>query len=224
MSFVFEGRPSESPLVEGIWRTYSQDGGSFISVADSHWGIVVTKQRDRTYLTVRGPETKAQPAPIPEYAEFFGIVFKHGAFMPHLPARNLVDGEINLPLAASQSFWLNGSAWEFPNYDNADVFINRLMRDGLIVHEPIVDAALKGHLRDRSIRSVQRRFLHATGLSYNTIYQIERARRAAALLEQGVSILDTVEQAGYADQPHLTRSMRRWLGQTPTQLVRVAAR
>jgi AraC-like DNA-binding protein len=37
-------------------------------------------------------------------------------------------------------------------------------------------------------------------------------------LRQGVSILDTVEQAGYADQPHLTRSLKRLIGQTPAQL------
>jgi AraC-like DNA-binding protein len=39
-------------------------------------------------------------------------------------------------------------------------------------------------------------------------------------LRQGVSILDTVDQVGYADQPHLTRSAKRWIGQTPVQLMR----
>ena len=41
---------------------------------------------------------------------------------------------------------------------------------------------------------------------------------AVALLRQGVSPLDTVEQTGYTDQPHLTRSLKRLIGQTPTQL------
>ncbi len=39
------------------------------------------------------------------------------------------------------------------------------------------------------------------------------------LLQQGVSIVDTVDQAGYADQPHLTRSLKRFIGQTPAQLL-----
>jgi AraC-like DNA-binding protein len=64
---------------------------------------------------------------------------------------------------------------------------------------------------------VQYHFLHATGLTYRKIQQITRARRAYALLEQGVSILDTVYEAGYADQPHLTRSLKRFFGQTPAQ-------
>jgi methylphosphotriester-DNA--protein-cysteine methyltransferase len=59
-------------------------------------------------------------------------------------------------------------------------------------------------------------------LTHGTVAQIQRARQAAALLEQGVSILDTVELAGYADQPHLTRSMRRFFGKTPTQVVGMA--
>ncbi len=220
MIFTFEERPSDSSFVETIWRTQSVGGGSFTSLAESHWGIVVTRQRDRTYLTVRGPETKALPAPIPEDAEFFGITFRLGTFMPHLPARNLVDGETNLPEATRQSFWLNGSAWQFPDYDNADTFVDRLVRNGLLVCEPVVVAALRGELNDLSLRSVQRRFVRATGLTHGAVYQIERARRAMILLQQGVSILDTVEQAGYADQPHLTRSLKHFLGQTPAQIIR----
>jgi methylphosphotriester-DNA--protein-cysteine methyltransferase len=74
-----------------------------------------------------------------------------------------------------------------------------------------------------SSRTVRRRFLLATGLTPKAIQQIERAQKAAALLEQGVSILDAVYQAGYADQPHMTRSLRRFTGQTPAQIARVSA-
>jgi AraC-like DNA-binding protein len=44
-------------------------------------------------------------------------------------------------------------------------------------------------------------------------------RYATHLLQQGVSILDTVEQAGYFDQPHLTRSLKYLIGQTPAQIL-----
>jgi AraC-like DNA-binding protein len=218
--FVFENRPSDSPFVETIWRTESEKGGSFISLAESHWGMVVTRQHGKVYLTVRGPETKATPAPIPESAEFFGIIFRLGTFMPHLPARNLVDGEINLPDAASKSFWLNGSAWQFPDFENADTFICRLVREGLLVRDPLIDAALQNQPQALSLRSIERRFLRATGLTQGSIRQILRAQYAAALLAQGVSILDTVDQAGYFDQPHLTRSLKRLVGQTPAQIIK----
>ena len=219
MVFNFDQRPSDSSFVEAIWRTESVGGGSFISSAASNWEMVVTRQQGKTTFTVRGPETKASPAPIPEDAEFLGMIFKLGTFMPHLPVSDLVDAEVNLPEAAGQSIWLKGAAWQIPDFENADTFINRLVRDGLLAREPIVEAALQGHLKDVSIRSVQRRFVRATGLTHNTIYQIERARKAASLLGQGVSILDAVDLAGYADQPHLTRSLKHYFGQTPAQIV-----
>ena len=125
-----------------------------------------------------------------------------------------------MPEATSHSFWLHGSAWEFPSYENADTFVDRLVREGLLVHEPIVDAALQGHLKELSLRSIQRRFIRATGLTHASVVQIERAKQALNLLKRGVPILDTVEQAGYADQPHLTRSLKHFAGQTPAQILR----
>ncbi len=222
MEFVFDGRPSDSPFVEMVWRTQSDGAGTFISQAETHSEIVVTKYQGKTTLTVRGPETIATPADVHwTDAEYFGIVFKLGVFMPHLPpekVRNRKD--MTLPEATSQSFWLLGMAWQLPTYENADTFVDRLVREGLLVREPVVEAALQGYLKDLSLRSVQRRFLRATGITHNTVYQIERARRAAVLLQQGLPILDTVEQAGYADQPHLTRALKRYIGQTPAQILR----
>lgn len=219
MIFTFDERPADSPFVEKLWRTQSESDGTFLSRAVCHWEMVVTKHRGKTTLTVRGPETKATLAHCPEDAEFFGIQFKLGTFMPRLSARDLLDGEMDLPEATSRSFWLSGSTWQFPDYDNAETFVNRLVREELLVCDPIVDASLQGQPQKLSLRSVQRRFLQATGLTHSAVHQIERAREAVALLEQGISILDTVDQAGYADQPHLTRSLKRLIGYTPAQII-----
>lgn len=219
MKFVFDQRASDSSLVEAVWRTQSVGGGSFISAAASNLEMVVTKQKDTINFTMHGPETKASQAPIPEDAEFIGIIFKLGTFLPHIPSSELVDKGIHMPEAAGQSFWLHGSTWQFPDFDNADTFVDRLVRQGLLDHEPMVEAALQGKTTDLSVRSVQRRFRHATGITHGTLYQIQRARHAMTLLQQGVSILDTVEQAGYYDQPHMTRSLKYLVGQTPAQIV-----
>jgi AraC-like DNA-binding protein len=217
MDFSFEYRESDSPYVDAVWQTRS-NGGSFTSIAESHWGMIVTKQAGKITLTVRGPETKSIPSPVPDNAEIFGIVFKLGTFMPHLPNNKLVDGELHLPQAAFQSFWLHSSAWQFPNFENSDTFVSRLIREGLLVRDDVVDAVLQNHSPDVSIRTVRRRFLQATGLTHGTIVQIERARHAMALLQQGTPILDTVFEAGYFDQPHLTRSLKHFMGQTPAQI------
>lgn len=219
MNFVFDGRPSESPLVEKIWYTQSEGSGSFTSLAASQCEMVVTKKGGRTMFTVRGPETKATAAHVTGDMEAFGIVFKLGTFMPHLPASMLLDrNDVTLPEATNQSFWLLGSAWQIPTFENVDTFVERLARQNLLVHDTLIDDVMRDYVPDLSERTVRRRFLQATGLTHGEIRQIERARHAARLLRDGASILDTVFEAGYFDQPHLTRSMKRFIGQTPTQV------
>ena len=217
--FTLERRSACSPFVEETWHTRSEPEEYFISVASSHWEMVVTRQWDAARLTVRGPETKATTVPIPEDAEFFGIQFSLGTFMPNLQPGQLVDRSLTLPQATSASFWLNGSAWELPGPDNADVFVDRLSRAGLLVHDPVASAALQGDVKGLSTRSVERRVSRATGLTRGTIRQIRRAEIAVELLTRGVSALDAAHGAGYADQPNLTRSLKRFMGQTPSQIV-----
>jgi AraC-like DNA-binding protein len=139
--------------------------------------------------------------------------------MPGFTPGDLKDRhDVTLPGAASRSFWLNGSAWEYPDFENADTFVARLVRKGIIVRDAGVEAALWSHPGRLSIRSTQRHFLRATGITYRTVRQIERARYATTLLKQGASILDTVYDAGYFDQPHLTRSLKTLIGQTPAEI------
>jgi AraC-like DNA-binding protein len=216
--FTFDLRSSRSPLIEQTWQTRSEPEQSFISVAVSHWEMVVTRQRGAAWLTVRGPETKATTAPVPEDAEFFGIQFSLGTFMPGLPPGQLADSGLTLPPATSTSFWLDGARWELPGPANADVFVDRLVRAGLLARDPVVPAALQGEAGGLSRRSVERRVSRATGLTLGTIGQIKRAERAVDLLRLGRSPLDVADQAGYADQPHLTRSLRRFVGRTPSQV------
>jgi hypothetical protein len=224
MILTFDDRPSDSPLVEKVWRSRSDRGGPFLSIAESHFEMAVTRHHGRTFITLRGPETAATPADCPPDGEWLGIRFRLGTFMPRLTPGELLDRrDATLPQATGRSFWLDGSAWEYPDFENADTFVDRLARKGLLVRDPIVDAVLRGDVDPRSIRSAQRHFLRATGISYATIRQIERARHATNLLRAGVPILDVVHEAGYYDQAHLTRSLRLRVGQTPLAVSRMTA-
>jgi len=221
MFISFEDRLSDSTFVERVWRCHSERAGPFLSMAESRWEMVVTRLQGKTFLTVRGPETKATTVDCPAEGEWVAIRFALGTFMPSLPARKLRDrSDVTLPEATGRSFWLNGSAWDYPDFENAETFVNRLVHDGLIVTDHSVGSVLQGHRPELSVRSAQRHFLHATGITHSTIRQIERARYATNLLKQGVSILDTVYQAGYFDQAHLTRSLKYYIGQTPAQIIR----
>lgn len=221
-NFTFEQRASGVSFVEAIWRTEGVYTDSFISRAENRWEMVITKQYGKSTVTVRGPETKAKIAPVPQEAEFFGIIFKLGTFMPDMPVNQIVDEEIDLPDATNRSVWLLGDVWEIPNFENADTFLRRLVRQDLLVYDSLVEDVLQKQPQDLSLRTVQRRFLRATGMTQGTFQQIERAKYATSLLEQGFPILDTVFESGYADQPHLTRSLKRFMGQTPAEILQLS--
>lgn len=230
MAISFEERPSDSPLIEQIWRSSSTTSGPFISTANVYWMMVVCRCGGETYVTVRGPETLATTAYAQQYGfdddetGYLGIVFKPGTFMPHLPPGRVADrNDVVLPGGAGKSFWLHGSTWEYPTFDNVDTFIARLTRTDMLVRDPAVAAALHGQAAGLTSRAMQKRFLRATGISHSAFRQIERANEALRLLQRGASILDTVYTLGYFDQPHLTRALKRFMGQTPAQIARAAA-
>lgn len=220
MIFFDEERPSDSPFVERIWCSHSEGTHPFLSIAVSRLELVVTRLQGQIRFSVRGPETKATPVgDCPADGEWVGILLAPGVFLPHLPARSLVDDQAQLPAASGTTFWLGGEAWQVPTYENAETFVDWLVQEGLLVRDPLVEAALVGHLPDLTQRSVQYHFLQALGIPQSTVRQIERARYATCLLQQGVSIPDAIWQAGYYDQPHLTRSLKHFIGQTPAELL-----
>jgi hypothetical protein len=220
--FEFEAGSAHSPLVERVWRTRSVPEDSFIAVAASHWEMVVTRQDGRAQLTVLGPATRATTAPIPEDAEFLGIDFSVGTFMPVLPPGAVVDRGMTLSPSTRSTVWLDGYRLELPGRDDVDSFVAALVRRDLLVTDPVVANAVGGRVDDLSVRSVERRVVRATGLTRGGIRQIRRAERAVELLRQGLAPIDVALAAGYADQPHLTRSLRRFAGQTPAQIASAA--
>jgi len=98
--------------------------------------------------------------------------------------------------------------------------VARLVKAGFIARDPAVEGALNGDHQALSMRSVQRHFRQATGMTHGMFRQIERARHATRLLRAGVSILDTVHEAGFFDQSHLARTIKRLIGQTPANVMR----
>ncbi|MFD2756758.1 helix-turn-helix domain-containing protein, partial [Comamonas terrae] len=60
-----------------------------------------------------------------------------------------------------------------------------------------------------------KRFFHCSASEYRQRKQLDRA---ILQLSQQHSLSDTALQAGFADQSHMQRSFRRYLGATPRQL------
>ncbi|HKX73017.1 MAG TPA: helix-turn-helix domain-containing protein [Candidatus Saccharimonadales bacterium] len=217
--FTLEERPSDSPYIQKVWRARSLHESIFTSVANSYWELVVSRIDGKTTLTLRGPETKATEMTCPANAEFVGIVFKPGVYMPYFPPHELYDlRDRELPSVTPATFRLNGELWHFPTFNNAESFVARLVREGLLVHDSVVENTLKGESLEGTQRTVQRHFLQTVGLPKRTLKRIEQAHYAANLLAKGMSIDTVAIEAGYADQSHLNRSLKHFLGLTPAQI------
>jgi hypothetical protein len=160
--FPIENRIEPSDFVERIWRTRGVPDKAMISVAVPHWQIVVVKySRGPTSVVVRGPETKASIVEIPQDAEFFGMEFKLGTFMPALAVATLVDVGRELNAVSSTKINLAGSNWEIPSFESAADFVTCPVRDGAPDRDPVVEQTLLRKPVAITERSVQRRFAAA---------------------------------------------------------------
>jgi hypothetical protein len=218
MALVFEDRPSDSPYIDRVWRSRSHDIDEMTSIATGHWTLVVWEQAGSLHAAVQGPESRATRAPVPKDASFLGIRFALGTTLRGLPMDQLVDGDVQLPDVTRRSLWLAASRWSIPDFENAEEFVRALVHADALVQDPLVVRVLDGAPTELSGRSVRRHFLGATGLTQQAILQIERARRAALMVKNGLPIPKVTYDLGYFDHPHLARSLRRFIGQTATEL------
>jgi AraC-like DNA-binding protein len=220
----FEAVSGPSGRVVRTWSAACDGRTRFNSIAKVNPMIAFARIGGITTVHLRGPETQATPATCPSGAEFFGAELRIGAYLPMFPpARiaNLRDGL--LPTLSDGRILIDNRAWEMPTPQNLDVFVDRLERAGLLVFDPLVEELRHvDTVRNVPERTAQSRFVRAVGLSRRKLQVIERAHRAAGLLRAGGSIPDVVRDAGYYDQPHLTRALRRLIGQTPAEVARGA--
>jgi len=216
----FEDRASDHPFVEKVWRCHSERADSFLSVAANTFEMAITRLEGKSFLTLRGPETKATMMDCPAEGEWVCIRFKVGTFMSRFPPGSLRDHQdVTLPSATTRSFWLNSSAFEYPDFGNAETFVERLVKSGILSRDPVVEDTLLRRSGKLCLRSAQRHFLRSAGITYATFRQIERARYATNLLREGASIFDVIVGAGYFDQAHLTRSLKHFIGETPAKII-----
>lgn len=219
MTFIAEGRLSDSPYVDSIWQGQADADHPLMCPADGRWNLCFTCWNGKVQVSVECPISQAVPQTHVRGVDWLVIKFKLGVFLPGISAEKHLNGSALLPEAACQSFWLNSSTWQIPNYDNADTFVDWLMREDAVQLNPLVSVALQDQPTVVAERTLRHHFRRTIGLTQSHIRQIECARDAMTLLQQDVSILDVVARLGYADQPHLTRSMKRFMGYTPTQVM-----
>src|SRR3954452_9143090 len=220
MGLIFNAVAGEVPLVQRVWSASCDAATGFTSAAKASSMIAFAGNGDRLTGHLGGPETTGTSLTCPEGWEFFGVELRLGAYLPLFPPSGLTDlNDALLPTLPGDRILLDNRAWEMPTEQNIDVFVDRLVRAGLLIFDPLVDEIRHGERpRGLSERTAQIRFRRAVGISRRKLVSIEQAQYAAQLLAAGGSIADVIAVGGYYDQPQLARAMRWASGHTPGEL------
>lgn len=215
-----EDRASDSPFVERITQVMYGARTQEWLTPDGCWDIAILRRRGKTLVLQTGLISRPVLLDNDAGNSYLSISFKPGVFAPSAPGSVMVDRAVVRPLVAAQAFAMEGERFEIPTFENAEGLVDRLARRGLLARDELVETAAHGQPRAISPRSMQRHFLAALGMTPKQFAQIQRACRAVDLLRRGVAPALVALDAGYSDQPHLTRSLRAIMGTTPGELAR----
>jgi hypothetical protein len=224
MQYRERTRPAESAVIDSVRLIEFLAAGATPMQPDGCWDIAIIRRRDGGVGVLRtGLTTRTVIFPHAPGDEILVVSFKPSAFMPMMPGETMRDRGFMLETHGSARFRIGADVLDIPTFENADVFADRLVRRAVVQNNDLVASVIDGRPKATSERTLQRHFLGTTGLTYKRFTLIQRAQSAVALLREGRPTADVAVSLGYADQAHLTHSLRKIMGQTPGQIARNAA-
>ena len=203
------------PLVDFVWRTDDLTDGMYVASADARWDIIFTRSHDgKTRVMLCGPTFKTLQVPYSPGNKHIGICYKPWAIFTNIPVTTMLNVTKALPMPSADTFILQGITWKCPTYENIDEFVAKQEKRGCLKADPIIRDVLENKPVDMSLRSIQRHFIKTIGMSPRRVRQINSARMAVKLLQQGRTLSEVAYELDYADLPHMTRMLRRFTGYT----------
>lgn len=207
-----------SPVIEAVTHTTFSEDGSTQFRPDGCWDFAILKSAHGTRVLRTGLTTSAVTHHYAAGDEILSIAFKASSYMSLMPAEEMRDQGVVLDAIGRDRFSLGSEVFEIPTFETVDSFVHKLLRRGVVEDNRLVASVVSGHPMAMTERTMQRHFLKTTGVTYKTFTQIERAQKAIALLQQGRPAADVAFALGYSDQPHLIRSVKAIMGQSPRQI------
>lgn len=213
----------DSPFVAAVSFMQVERPGAMLVPPDGTWDLVFIRDARGTHAIRTGLTTRAVELRHNGNEEILAISFRASVKLAAVdPVASLDQGY--LLQGDRRRFWVAGEVHEIPTFQNADVFVERLIKRGLLQANPAIQSILDGEPIAVSARTLQRQFKLTTGMTHKRFTMIERARLAAASLRKGEAAQNVVHALGFYDQAHLINSLREIVGLTPSQLGTLQAR
>lgn len=216
---MYEEHHPDSRVMECMWQARATRDERYLVPAVEYWDLWFAREPDGELRAgLAGPTLGHRwiRSTIGEHS--WGIQLKAHVVVPGVSKQLLLGGEQQLAVEAGHVV-IAQRAVPFPEFADLEPFADGLLKLDVLRCDDDVRRMLSGDDAGYSERHRQRRVRAATGLTRKQIEQLSRAREAFALLLQGVSPSESAARCGFADQAHLTRSLRAFHGQTPAQVL-----
>jgi hypothetical protein len=211
----------DSPYFESVAHGFSSRSGRAIRPAETNSYIVISKGPKHIAAYFVGPWEVATNLVYGGDTEIIWIRLGLGVHIKRTPAVRFKNSEFLLNSSLGNDICLYGENFNIPSFKDIDLFLGHLLRKGILVHDlHIKDAIESSSLDITPERSIRHRFLSSVGLSKRSIIQIQKAKKGAEMIANGIPIIDVAFSLGYYDQSHLHRSILKYIGRTPSRICR----
>lgn len=216
---MYEQLSSASPAIQWRWRAEADEPGRHRVAANEYWGVSFIRRVVGTLAAeLNGPTVQARSVDSIRGEVYWGVALRAHVVVSGVDKSSLLGETVSMPV---HDGWVHiAGHWEpVPQWDDLEAFVRRLLDVGALVSDDHIRRALAGDDDGYSPRSWQRRYRRVVGVTRTQVEQLDRARRAYLLLQDGRSPAEVAAAAGYADQAHLTRSLRVLRGATPARII-----
>jgi hypothetical protein len=211
-------RTSELESIASVWTGTASEITPRTVLADPCISIILVKSNDSAEVIIRGPETKPRSEILLPGYTWTGIRLQPGVQLKNFPTQHFTDSFRMLPADSNGRFQFEGTLLQFPDFNNAEQLIEQMHDLGYISGK--VFNSQEFPKQGMSSKSYYRFIKRSTGLSPYKLHQLQRMAEAFHLLRQGVSPATVAAELGFADQAHLHRAVKQFLGHTPKELLR----
>ena len=217
---MYEVARSKHHAINSTWRAEVEVSETYTDPANEYWGIAFTERPNgATSAELIGPTLAPRTLEGIAGERHWGVEFRPHVSLRGVTKASLLGDIVELPVGADGLVEFGGARHRVPAFEHLETFVDQLLVDGAITSDDDIRRSLRGDRIGFSPRSWQRRFRSTTGLTRKQIEQLARARHAFYLLQEGTSIAEAALIAGYADQSHLTRSLKLIRSETPAQVI-----
>lgn len=212
-------RTSESPYIDAVWQSVAISDGTYLVTPDGSWDLITALEPDGQRVTfITGQATKAQRLFYKAGQRSVVISFAAGAYLRPFRGALFAGNYSMLTMPDDLHFELGGQTFPLPTFENAEALINQMVERGIVASDEVVEGVMRGTPKAASRRSVERHFKTTTGLSPKKLADIRRAQAAVRMLKAGKDPATTAAEAGYYDQPHMSKELKRLMDSLPSDV------